>query len=322
LKAFTTTLFLLGMALIFVSGLLLMTRRQPIKSAWIWYVSAQDGQIYRMWEDGRNPQQITFDEDANFEIAISPDGERLAYVSAESEANDIFVMPIWGDTEQRLTTHPSDELGPTWSSDGESIAFYTGRDGNSEIYTMRADGSEPLRLTHNPGYDGDPMWSPVDTWIVYVANVEGNIDLYRVRATGGIPERITTDSAYDGYPSYSPDGQWLAFTSARNDLGDFHIYTMNVDGSYLTQITTIPVAGGYFDARWSPDGDWITFWGGGTNQYQIFRVRRDGSDFVALTEPGPFLGPVPSRIIGLDWRGGLMFLLGLLMTLPHVYGRV
>jgi TolB protein len=274
-----------------------------------------------MWQDGRNPQRITETTGSIKHLAVSPDGLRLAFASDDAEGanDDIYVMPIWGGEPSRLTFDLASDLGPSWSPDGEWLAFYSGRVGNSEIYTMRADGREQTRLTYEPGFNGAPSWSPDGEWIGFVGNPTNNNDLYRIRISGGIPERITTNLDYDGGLAYSPDGEWLAFTSVRDDLRNFHIYIMRVDGSELTQLTTIPASYGYFDPRWSPDGEWITFWGGDIDEYQIFRMRPDGSDLVALTEPGLFLGPVPSRIIGKEWRGGLMFLLGLLMMLPHVY---
>ncbi len=65
------------------------------------------------------------------------------------------------------------------------------------------------------------------------------------------------------FPDWSPDGETISFTSSSGP-GFAQIYTMNADGSGVTQLTRGPGAHGL--SGWSPDGSRLVIrsaWGGG-----------------------------------------------------------
>lgn len=110
-----------------------------------------------------------------------------------------------------------------------------------------------------------------------------------------------TKGNLDGMPMWSPDGNKIVFTSNRN--GNFDIYTMNVDGSNVRQLTKDPFAKLYSvqsptdrQPAWSPDGEQIVFVSGRDNQMwsftemSIYVMGVDGSDPIQLTNPGSVAG--------------------------------
>lgn len=114
--------------------------------------------------DGSQQRYLT-SEDSPFEMEAtwSPDGDRIAFVSAtDFRTNDgtIYVMNADGSGVAQLTTGPSDNRQPAWSPDGTQIAFSSNRDGNWEIYVMNADGSNPVNITNYPADDQYPSWGP------------------------------------------------------------------------------------------------------------------------------------------------------------------
>jgi Tol biopolymer transport system component len=61
------------------------------------------------------------------------------------------------------------------------------------------------------------------------------------------------DTANDVHPAWGPEQEWLIFASDRD--GDYELYTMNVDGSNVTQLTNNDVYDGdpdlYFSGIWA-----------------------------------------------------------------------
>lgn len=109
----------------------------------------------------------------------------------------------------------------------------------------------------------------------------------------GSGEMILTDfPGRDGDPSWSPDGRTIAFESFRS--GGSEVWTMNADGTGLTQLTFNgpPEDRG---TAWSPDGERIAFHSAqfpvvdpdpahGHSSLEIMVMDADGSNQVRLTE--------------------------------------
>jgi Tol biopolymer transport system component len=85
---------------------------------------------------------------------------------------------------------------------------------------------------------------------------------------GGVARRLTDDLTDGAQPDWSPDGKRLVFQSYRD--GTFQIWTVNADGTGLTQHTHGP-----FDCReprFSPDGKTIAFASDRGGAYAIYTL--------------------------------------------------
>lgn len=79
-------------------------------------------------------------------------------------------------------------------------------------------------------------------------------DIYTMPITGGTATNIASGMAWEMQPRFSPDGKRIAFISDR--AGGDNIWTMNVDGSDLEQVTkeTFRLLN---NPTWHPSGDFI-----------------------------------------------------------------
>jgi len=110
-------------------------------------------------------------------------------------------------------------------------------------------------------------------------NAAGIQQLYRIDTTGQGLQQITTGDRPAVSPSFSPDGSRIAFT--RLGTG---IFTMNVDGSGLTRITSNG-RDGY--PVWAPDGKRIAFNRLYRNSWRLFTMSPNGKNVRRLAGAPP-----------------------------------
>ena len=78
--------------------------------------------------------------------ALSPDGQRIAFMSLQEDNWDIYMINTDGSNLRRLTTDPAQDGLPTWSPDSRAIAFVTDRDGEWAIWAISIANSKQQKL--------------------------------------------------------------------------------------------------------------------------------------------------------------------------------
>jgi hypothetical protein len=184
-------------------------------------------------------RQITLDERAR-EPAVSPDGERIAYVRNVVGSMELVVRELADSAAGEPRTlvggtdyPPEDERHwqqismPVFSPDGDAVVFSW----------WRLD------------------WRKRDLW------------MYRLDAPEG--ERLvqlTDDAAHDIEPSFGPNGK-LYFSSDRT--GIYNVYAMDVSTGQTWQISN--VVNGAFGPRVTDDGEWVYISSYTEDGYEIAR---------------------------------------------------
>lgn len=141
-----------------------------------------------------------------------------------------------------------------WIPDGSGISYTVDNFSSAEIWRMNPDGSDQQLLISNAATDSSHAWSPDCKTIAYVSS-NHHILLFNLNEQSESP-LTDGDLRMEGDPNWSPDEAQLVF-SAIGGGGNQDIYTINVDGSNLTQITSHPDNDLY--PAWSPDGNTIAF---------------------------------------------------------------
>ena len=213
-------------------------------------------ELWTMNADGTGLTQLTSNgapEDRG--SSWSPDGSRIVYHTTEfpvpagpgHSSFEIMIINSDGTGKTRLTENLFQDTLPSWSPDGTQITFFSTRDGDGEIYVMNVDGSNVTRRTNSPGEDAHPMWSPDGTRITFHTRRFGGLDVMVMNADGTNPQLVTagTPTTFEFFPVWSPDGTKIAFNGNTLDSANTDVYTINVDGTGVTRLTS--TAG--FDGR-------------------------------------------------------------------------
>jgi len=143
-------------------------------------------------------------------LAVSPDGRRLAFVTASADGRrQLWVRPLNGSTAQPLAG-TDNAFTPFWSPDSEWIGFYA----DGKLKKISASGGPPLTLCDLAGPGGGATWNR-DGVILFGDDV-GPFALRRVSASGGTTSVVRTPSREKGetefaWPFFLPDGHTFLY---------------------------------------------------------------------------------------------------------------
>ena len=198
---------------------------------------------------------------------------------------ELYVQNEEATEVRRLTFNAATDRMPRFSRDGQWIAFASDRDGNVEIYVMRKDGSDVRRITHDPERDDLPVFTADGARLVWQRGpVFCPCSIWTAAVDGGDEYQVDTGVVNSAFPDMSPNGSTLTFTQMG---GSFAIFTVQLNGRALKQVTFPPPGSGDFRSRWSPTGNDLVFQrDDGANQNDVYTVHRDGTGLVQLTS-GP-----------------------------------
>ena len=137
-----------------------------------------------------------------------------------------------------------------------------------------------------------PNWSHDGKYLL--VNSGGRIYKLAIEP-GSKPEPLALDVALrcNNDHDFSPDGKLIAVSASTATSGGSQVYIANADGTGAKRI--VDPAPSYFHG-WAPDGKWLSFVAQRDKNFDLFRIRPDGTGEERLTQsPGYDDGPDYSR---------------------------
>jgi Tol biopolymer transport system component len=240
----------------------------------LWLADAETGRVKRRLV--RSTLSTSF-ESLRFIFSsgsFSPDGRYFAIAVKHEDRDDLVILDVRRDREDRRIKLPLSGLQtPTWSPDGQQLVF-TGFDGGlSDLYIVNRDGSGLRRLTNDRYADLQPAWSPDGKVIAFTTDRGPDTDFELLRFgnlrialyhldTDAIDVLDQMSLGKNINPVWAPDGQSLAFVSDRTGISNLFLYDLPANQQYqLTDLYTgVSGIGGLSPAlSWAREADRLAF---------------------------------------------------------------
>ena len=221
----------------------------------------------------------------NTSPALSPQGDRIAFLSDRDDYFDIFLMSASAGTiikklvsGQRTKNFEELHLltpGLAWSPDGKNIALAVKAGERDAIMIIDVESGKQQKLQFDLDGISSVEWSPDGKHLVFTGMKTPQSDIYLYTITTGVLKNLTRDLFTDSEPIFSPDGKFIYFVSDRGDFtsslkvpehfaidtfayGHSDIYSLELATNNMQRITDHS-SSSQTSPRLSPDGRTLLF---------------------------------------------------------------
>jgi len=259
------------------------------------------------------------------QLAVSPDGRRIVYVSGSGTAGGQLIVRPTDSLSAEPLPGATQARHPFFSPDGQSIGFFT--NANGEVRKISITGGPSIELCRFLGAPRGASWGTDDT--IVFATSDPTTGLLSVSSAGGEPKVLTkpdgTKELDHVYPSVLPGGKAVLFTINRGRANEEDVAVLNIatgrqrilvrgtDATYVPPGYLVYATSGTLRAvRFDPDKleiigeavpvvDQLTIVNAGAGQYA---VSQNGSLVYLAGTAGTFLSGVANRnLVWVDRRG-------------------
>ena len=273
-----------------------------------WHASIREAYVEELSGKPRAAQQakaLVTDKNAgelNVGPALSPDGQRLVFLSEKSQfAIEMFLADAaTGEVRRRVVKTAADphfdslqfiDSSGAFAPDGRRFSFAAVKDGNPALVVRDVEGGRDREIELKTLHEvHDPTWSPDGRRVAFSGNVGGLLDLFVYDLEAGTLNRLTQDAYAELQPAWSPDGRQIAFVTdrfttdlAKLDVGEYRLALVDVESGQVRPLATFEGAKS-IDPQWASDGRSLFFLsdrGGITN---VYRLDVDGGALRQVTD--------------------------------------
>jgi Tol biopolymer transport system component len=275
----------------------------------LWLADAETGRVKRRLvksTQNSNYESLRFINSAG---SFSPDGRYFAIAAKRKDRDDLVILDVKRDREERRIEVGLNGLQtPQWSPDGQQLVFTGFSNGFTDLFIINRDGTGLRRLTNDKFADLHPAWSPDGKTIAFVTDRGGETDFDLLRfgnlriallhlESGAIDLLGNMNTGKNINPVWAPDGRSLAFVSDRTGINNVFLYDM-VDGQ-IYQLTNMftgvqgitplsPVL------TWAPQADRMSFVYYEDGQYSVYSLENPRS-----LRRAPYRGPSAQPVVTL-----------------------
>ena len=259
----------------------------------------------RRWVNG--PSRLTTGFSYDTDIALSPDGTKLAY-SDQLESTRAWLFPFDAQTGQiKGDGQPiTDSQRNSWffdlASDGQKMVFSEQLHGHDRqaLWEKSLENGQSRLLLQDDALRYFPRWSPDSRWIAYSlfrrpapdAKLGPKGPIVLLDPNSGQERLLTSsDSSADYIYDWSPDGQWVLASTNRQSSNRWALVLFPLSAapraeSAMRILASDPEAN-LWTPRFSPDGRWVCYLAQSDSKPGVsvlYVISIDGGPPVRITE--------------------------------------
>jgi Tol biopolymer transport system component len=200
----------------------------------------------------------------NNELALSPDGSRVALTRQVSGNIDIWILDSHRNISTKFTFDASADADPVWSPDGKRLAFASQRDhGLNQIYWKDSSGvGNEEAVLKSADHQRPKSWSPDGKFLLFVHR-DANSSIYNLWTVSADPAQPAAERKAAPYftspynitqgqfsPGRSNAPRWVAYTSNESGQNEIYVQSFPTEVGKKFRIS----ANGGVEPRWSRDG--------------------------------------------------------------------
>ncbi|RSN53246.1 S9 family peptidase [Actinomadura sp. WAC 06369] len=196
-------------------------------------------------------------------LAVSPDGQMVAYIGNAAGNFDVWTMPLTGGRPCQLTRLTNQAVSQVaWAPDGKSLVFTADREGDEQfrLYSVGVDGEDLTEISSGPDCQRVLADDPFDVdgrYLVYAANDRDETvqDIIVRDLADECERRVSPPEGVVFTPArVSPDGRWLTVRGSRSN-SDVATYLIDLSNAGNAPVClTAEHGNGFFSpGPWAPD---------------------------------------------------------------------
>ena len=239
----------------------------------------------------RLEMRARFGSELNIAPALSPDGQRIAFLSTRGLfSTDLYIADAQtGRVTRRLTSTATNphfssiqfiNSAAAWDRSSSRVALGTIAGGRAALAIFDARTGKREREIPVKGVDEilNPSWAPDGHAIAFTGMRQGLTDLYVYEFKEARTRQVTNDAYADVHPAWSPDSRRIAFATDRfsSDLERLRIGALRLaivdSGSGAPELVPAFDTGKQINPQWTADGQGLYFIADPDGVANVYRV--------------------------------------------------